>query len=80
MTPEQTIVSVEPGGLKFRNQIEVSPYHYGAAFERPPLNMPPPVGQQKSIVAVCVSPGRTAARGTAAKGYSDRQCARYLQP
>ena len=34
MTPEQTIVSVERGGLKFRNQIEVSPYHYGAIFER----------------------------------------------
>jgi ubiquinone/menaquinone biosynthesis C-methylase UbiE len=35
MTPEQTIVSVEPGGLKFRSQVEVSPYHYGAVFERP---------------------------------------------
>jgi SAM-dependent methyltransferase len=35
MTPEQTIVSVEPGGLKFRNRVEVSPYHYGAVFERP---------------------------------------------
>ena len=34
MTPEQTIVSVQPGGFKFRNQIEVSPYHYGAVFER----------------------------------------------
>jgi ubiquinone/menaquinone biosynthesis C-methylase UbiE len=34
MTPEQTIVSVEPSGLKFRNQVEVSPYHYGAVFER----------------------------------------------
>jgi ubiquinone/menaquinone biosynthesis C-methylase UbiE len=34
MTPEQTIVSVEPSGLKFRNRIEVSPYHYGAVFER----------------------------------------------
>jgi SAM-dependent methyltransferase len=35
MTPEQTIVIVEAGGLKFRNQVEVSPYHYGAVFERP---------------------------------------------
>ena len=35
MTPEQTIVSVEPGGLIFRNRVEVSPYHYGAVFERP---------------------------------------------
>jgi ubiquinone/menaquinone biosynthesis C-methylase UbiE len=34
MTPEQTIAAVEPGGLKFRNRVEVSPYHYGAVFER----------------------------------------------
>ena len=35
MTPAQTITAVEPSGLKFRNQVEVSPYHYGAVFERP---------------------------------------------
>jgi hypothetical protein len=35
MTPEQTIAAVEPGGLNFRNTVEVSPYHYGAVFERP---------------------------------------------
>ena len=35
MTPELTIIRVEPGGLKFRNRVEVSPYHYGAVFERP---------------------------------------------
>jgi len=35
MTPEQTVVRVEPGGIKFRNRVEVSPYHYGAVFERP---------------------------------------------
>jgi SAM-dependent methyltransferase len=35
MTLEQTIISVEPGGLKFRNRVDVSPYHYGAVFERP---------------------------------------------
>jgi ubiquinone/menaquinone biosynthesis C-methylase UbiE len=35
MTPEQTIAGVEPGGLRFRNRVEVSPYHYGAVFERP---------------------------------------------
>ena len=35
MTPDQTIASVDPGGLKFHNRIEVSPYHYGAVFERP---------------------------------------------
>jgi SAM-dependent methyltransferase len=34
MTPEQTIASVEPGGLRVRNLVEVSPYHYGAVFER----------------------------------------------
>jgi SAM-dependent methyltransferase len=34
MTPEQTIAGVEPGGLKFRNQVDVSQYHYGAVFER----------------------------------------------
>ena len=34
MAPEQTVAAVEPGGLKFRNQVEVSPYHYGAVFER----------------------------------------------
>lgn len=34
MTPEQTIAGVEPGGLKFRNCVDVSPYHYGAVFER----------------------------------------------
>ncbi len=35
MTPEQTIVSVEPSGLKFSSRVEVSPYHYGVVFERP---------------------------------------------
>jgi len=35
MTPDQTIAGVEPSGLKFRNRVEVSPYHYGAVFERP---------------------------------------------
>ena len=34
MTPEQTIAEVEPGGLRFRNLVEVPPYHYGAVFER----------------------------------------------
>ncbi len=34
MTLEQTVASVEPGGLKFRNHIDVLPYHYGAVFER----------------------------------------------
>ncbi len=32
MTPAQTIAEVEAGGLQFRNQVEVSPYHYGAVF------------------------------------------------
>jgi ubiquinone/menaquinone biosynthesis C-methylase UbiE len=34
MTPVQTIVSVEPSGLKFSKSVEVSPYHYGIVFER----------------------------------------------
>jgi hypothetical protein len=34
MTLERTIASVEPGGLRFRRQVEVSPYHYAAIFER----------------------------------------------
>jgi SAM-dependent methyltransferase len=33
MTPEQ-IAAVEPGGFRFRDRVEVSPYHYGAIFER----------------------------------------------
>jgi hypothetical protein len=32
MTPAQTIAEVEAGGLSFRNQVEVSPYHYGVVF------------------------------------------------
>ena len=35
MTPEQTIAAVAPCGLQFRHRVEVSPYHYGAVFERP---------------------------------------------
>ena len=35
MTPEQTIAAVEPGGLTFVSRAEVSPYHYGAVFQRP---------------------------------------------
>jgi hypothetical protein len=35
MTPEQTIDAVEPGSLKFRHRVNVSPYRYGAVFERP---------------------------------------------
>jgi hypothetical protein len=34
MTPDETIAQVEPGGLKFRSRVEVSPYHYGVFFER----------------------------------------------
>lgn len=32
MTPAQTIAEVEGSGLTFRNQVEVSPYHYGVMF------------------------------------------------
>ncbi len=34
LSPEQTIKSVEPAGLKFVHLVEVPPYHYGAIFER----------------------------------------------
>jgi ubiquinone/menaquinone biosynthesis C-methylase UbiE len=32
MTPQATIASVEPSGLKHRDVVEVSPYHYAAVF------------------------------------------------
>ena len=35
MPPEQTIKSVEAGGLKLARLLEVPPYHYGAVFARP---------------------------------------------
>jgi ubiquinone/menaquinone biosynthesis C-methylase UbiE len=34
MAPEQTIASVAPSGLALRNLTKVSPFHYGAFFER----------------------------------------------
>lgn len=34
MTPEQTIAGVEPSGLRHVRTVEVSPYHYGAVFEK----------------------------------------------
>jgi len=36
LAPEQTIKTVEAGGLKLAQLIEVPPYHYGAVFKRPP--------------------------------------------
>ncbi len=36
LSPEQTIESVEPSGLKLAHLIEIPPYHYGAVFEKPP--------------------------------------------
>jgi SAM-dependent methyltransferase len=36
MSPEETIKSVEEGGLKFTKIVEVPPYHYGAVFARAP--------------------------------------------
>jgi len=33
MSPEQTIKSVEAGGLKFSKMVEIPPYHYGAVFK-----------------------------------------------
>jgi ubiquinone/menaquinone biosynthesis C-methylase UbiE len=34
MSPEETIKSVEIGGLKFTKIVEVPPYHYGVVFTR----------------------------------------------
>jgi len=34
MSPDQTIASVEMGGLKFVQTVEVPQYHYGVTFER----------------------------------------------
>ena len=36
MSPEKTIKSVEAGGLKLTQLVEVPPYHYGVVFERAP--------------------------------------------
>lgn len=34
MAPEETIKSVEAGGLKFVKLVEIPPYHYGVLFQR----------------------------------------------
>lgn len=34
MTPGETIAAIEPSGLAHAYTVEVSPYHYGAVFER----------------------------------------------
>jgi len=36
LSPEETIESVTPAGLKLAQLVEAPPYHYGAIFERPP--------------------------------------------
>ena len=36
LSPEETIESVAPAGLKLAQLVEVPPYHYGAIFERSP--------------------------------------------
>lgn len=35
MSPERTIETVAPSGMKLVHLVEVPPYHYGAVFERP---------------------------------------------
>jgi hypothetical protein len=35
LSPEQTIQSVEAGGLKFADLVEIPPYHYGVVFKQP---------------------------------------------
>jgi len=37
VSPEQTVESVEAGGLKFVAGVEIPPYHYGMVFERPTM-------------------------------------------
>ena len=34
MSPEETIKSVEAGGLKLKKTVEIPPYHYGVVFAR----------------------------------------------
>ncbi len=34
MSPDETIKSVEAGGLKSKKMVEIPPYHYGAVFKR----------------------------------------------
>ena len=34
LSPEQTIASVEPGGLGLVRQVEIPPYHYAVIFQR----------------------------------------------
>jgi len=36
LSPDQTIASVETGGLKLDRLVELPPYHYGVIFERRP--------------------------------------------
>jgi len=35
LSPEQTVKSVEGGGLKKKAIVDIPPYHYGAIFEKP---------------------------------------------
>lgn len=35
LSPEQTVKSVEAGGLKGKGILDMPPYHYGAIFEKP---------------------------------------------
>jgi hypothetical protein len=36
LSPQQTIDTVESGGLKLVELVEIPPYHYGAIFEQSP--------------------------------------------
>jgi len=35
LSPQQTVESVEAGGLKIKAIVDIPPYHYGAIFEKP---------------------------------------------
>ena len=34
MSPQETILSVQEGGLQYVKTVEIPPYHYGAVFRR----------------------------------------------
>jgi len=34
LSPQETVASIEPGGLRLIRQVEVPPYHYAVIFGR----------------------------------------------
>ncbi|MFX9684398.1 hypothetical protein ABTP08_20280, partial [Acinetobacter baumannii] len=35
LSPSRTIEAVQPSGLMLQDIVEISPYHYGAVFQKP---------------------------------------------